>query len=64
MIDVGGVRGTTIAIGIAIVAVIMGTFVLLSQKELSNTWGASFFDGSGLMARPCASRRSWIAASF
>ena len=47
MIDVGGVRGTTIAIGIAIVAVIMGTFVLLSQKELSNTWGASFFDGSG-----------------
>ena len=47
MIDVGGVHGTTIAIGIAIVAVIMGTFVLLSQKELSNTWGASFFDGSG-----------------
>lgn len=47
MIDVGGVRGTTIAIGIAIVAVIMGMFVLLSQKELSNKWGASFFDGSG-----------------
>ena len=45
LVDIGGVHGTTIAIGIAIVAVVMGTFVLLSQKELSSKWGASFLDG-------------------
>ncbi len=47
LIQVGSVQGTTIAIGIAIVAVMMGTFLMLSQKEQGNRWGAAFLE-SGL----------------
>lgn len=53
-VQVGAVKGTTVAIGIALVAVMMGTFLLLTQKGKGDRWGASFLDSEladGAMVR-------------
>lgn len=69
VITVGSVRGTTIASGIAILAVVMGTFFLLSQKELSSKWGASFLvgpegNGEAVRKQELADRCELLAKRF
>ena len=44
------INGTAAVSGIAILAVVMGTLVFLSEHELASRWGAAFLDGSAASA--------------
>lgn len=41
----GAIDGDAIVSGLMILAVVMGTFVLLSEHELASRWGAAFLEG-------------------
>jgi DNA-binding CsgD family transcriptional regulator len=43
-------NGVAAVSGIAILAVVMGTLVFLSERELASRWGATFLDGSAASA--------------
>jgi DNA-binding CsgD family transcriptional regulator len=40
-----GIDGDIIVAGLTVLAVVMGTFVLLSEHELASRWGAAFLEG-------------------
>lgn len=43
-------NGTAAVAGIAILAVVMGTLIFLSERDLASRWGATFLDSSGASA--------------
>jgi DNA-binding CsgD family transcriptional regulator len=43
----GSIDGDIVVSGLTVIAVVMGTFILLSEHELASRWGASFLEGGG-----------------